>query len=127
MSRQVLALILGLFVLGLVTMLLFTTMETHVEVERVEETGERIGSALPIRILASASGEIRLDGRAIDLADLEEEIALNVAAADRASLPEPSFILVAGEDVDDAVIVRIMEALSQAGANHVTLDTTPAE
>ena len=50
-----------------------------------------------------------------------------MVGTEEAALPEPSFVIVVGEEIDNARIIMIMEALQQGGASRVSLDTTPNE
>ena len=126
MARRIVALILGLTVLGLVTTLFYTSKEAGIEVTRVEPGAEQPAS-LPVRIVASMEGEIRVDGRPVDSAELSEEVARIIAAAEEASLPEPAFVIAVPRDSDNMLLVTIMESLVQGGASSVEIDTRPAE
>ncbi len=121
MARKIVALILGLTVLGLFTTLLFFSKEAGIEVDRVDDGAEPNG-ALPVRIVATSSVDVRVDGRPVELAELSAEVARIIAAAEEASLPEPAFVIAEPRGSDNMVTIMIMEALSQAGAASVSLD-----
>ena len=124
--RKTLALLIGLLVLGLLTFFLMSTKQAGVEFVPVNDSADP-NTTLPISITVSSDGEIRLDGRVVDSAALGDEVAQLIAAAVGASLPEPSFIVVAGEGVDNLEILRITEALAQSGATSVSLEFAPVE
>ena len=126
MARRIVALILGLSVLGLFTTWLLLSKEAGIEVDTAEDSAETPAS-LPVRIAASAYGDIRVDGRPVDLAGLADEIRRIISAAEEASLPEPAFVIAVAREADNAILVMILEALSEGGATSVSIDTEPAE
>ncbi len=126
MARRIVVWILGLTVLGLVSSLLFYTKEAGIDVDRDRHAAEPPAS-LTIRVVASSDGGISVDGRSIDPTALANEVARIIVGTEEAALPEPSFVIVVGEEIDNARIIMIMEALQQGGASRVSLDTTPNE
>ena len=126
MARRIIALILGLTVLGLAILLFDLSKEAGIEVERAE-TDPGQPTSLPVRIVASSDGEIRVDGQPVDPEALSDEIARILAAAEGASLPQPEFVIAVARESDNAILVVILEALSEGGATSVSIDTEPAE
>ena len=124
MARRIVALILGLSVLGIVIALLYSTKEAGVEVHRDEAGGDQ-AAALPVRIVATSDDEITVDGRPVELAALADEFARLIAAAEEASLPDPSFIIAVPLDSDNAILIAILEALAEAGAGPPSIETLP--
>ncbi|MDJ0910699.1 MAG: hypothetical protein QNI99_15975 [Woeseiaceae bacterium] len=124
MARRIVALILGLALLGGVTTLLFFSKEAGIEVDQVESDDEQRAS-LSVRVLVSSEGEIRVDGRPIDPAELTDEVARIVAAAEEASLPVPSFVLAVPADADHLLLYPPMESLALGGAESIEIEWTP--
>ena len=126
MARRIVALILGMTVLGLFISFWYLSKDAAVEVSKVDDSAAA-SAALPIRITAHSNGEIRVDGRSVDPAELEDEIRRIVSGSEEASLPLPTFSIVAERDVDNAVLVMILEALSGAGVRNVSIEPDVAD
>lgn len=126
MARRIVALVLGLTVLGLVSTLVFFMKESGVEVERAGD-GAGQAASLPVRIVAAQDGRVLVDGRPVELAELADEVGRIIAAAEAASLPEPSFVIAAARDADNTVLITIMEALSEAGAGTPAIEALPED
>ncbi len=119
------ALLLGMIILGLFTYLGMSTKEAGIEVDRAETDAGQPAS-LPVRIVVSSGGEVRVDGRPIDQAELANEVSRIIAAAEEASLPEPAFIIAVPEESDNVLLITIMESLAQGGASSISIETIPA-
>ena len=124
MARRIVALIVGLALLGVFTTLLFFSKEAGVEVDRMESDAAQPAS-LPVRVVASSVSEIRVDGRSIEAEELSDEVARIVAAAEEASLPVPIFVMAVPEDADHILLATLMESLAQGGARSIEIEWTP--
>ncbi len=127
MSRQIVALIVGLAVLGLATSLYFSTKEAGVEQVLDEDFGAPLESGRTVEITVAGSGEIYVLGRQVDIAGLEQEVETLLESAREDGSPEPSFQLLTDPDVETGQLLLIMDAIQRAGSTSVAFEVRQSD
>lgn len=121
MTRRVVALVLGLTAVGVVSALILLTKGSGVSVSRPEGVADT-SQLNQIRIVLYEDGAVDVDGRAVDPNNLEQEFVRILTRSEAADLPQPSFSIVAHEEVDNARIVVVMDALIGVGASQIAIE-----